>query len=102
MSWILGLVIIIIGVAIAIFVLSAANTRRGNRRDRHPILRDLADWYRRTAEDARCAPLRKELLKLARSQQRAERLISLEKLRNPGKPESWYLEKVIYDFKRGR
>lgn len=30
----------------------------------------------------------------------ANRLVSYEKKRNPGKPEQWYLEKVIYDLRR--
>ncbi|MGK7883816.1 MAG: hypothetical protein AB4057_04210 [Crocosphaera sp.] len=30
----------------------------------------------------------------------AERLIALQKQQNPGHPEKWYWEKVIYDLKR--
>lgn len=30
----------------------------------------------------------------------ADRLVSYEKSRNPGKTEQWYLEKVIYDLRR--
>ena len=30
----------------------------------------------------------------------ADRLVSYEKRRNPGKTEQWYLEKVIYDLRR--
>ena len=30
----------------------------------------------------------------------AQRLIDLEKIKHPGQPESWYLDKVVYDLKR--
>lgn len=100
MNWIVAVtIIIIVGVAIAYFYSPSTNSRRRNRR---PTFRNLVNWYQQTSENAKCASLRKELLRLARSQERAERLISVEKLKNPGKPEYWYLEKVIYDFKRGR
>lgn len=100
MNSIVGIaIVIVVGVAIAFFYLASTNSRQRNRR---PTLRNLVNWFERRVEDAKCAPLRKELLKLARSQARAERLIAVEKLRNPGKPEHQYLEKVIYDFKRGR
>jgi hypothetical protein len=32
----------------------------------------------------------------------ANRLIALERVKKPGQPTEWYLEKVIYDLKRGR
>lgn len=45
--------------------------------------------------------LRHELLLLLHNQgETANRLISLEKRKTPGRPEQWYLEKVIYDLKR--
>ena len=30
----------------------------------------------------------------------AQRLVNLEKMKHPGQPESWYLDKVIYDLQR--
>ncbi|MGB3496373.1 MAG: hypothetical protein WBA57_26845 [Elainellaceae cyanobacterium] len=45
--------------------------------------------------------LHHELMVLVHGQHdTAERLITSEKRRHPGKPESWYLEKVIYDLTR--
>ncbi len=46
---------------------------------------------------------RKKLLKLlGNNQATADRLISHAKLRNPGEPEQWYWEKVLYDLERDR
>ena len=45
--------------------------------------------------------LRRELLKRV-DKKTANRLIRYEKLKNPGKPEHWYLDKIVYDLKRGR
>ncbi|GAB4201766.1 MAG: hypothetical protein Fur006_54550 [Coleofasciculaceae cyanobacterium] len=54
-------------------------------------------------EKAKCTQLRKELLTLVRCRHdAAERLITLAKRKNPGKAKRWYLEKVIWDLKRGR
>jgi hypothetical protein len=54
-------------------------------------------------EDVACAPLRKQLLNLVRNKQdTAERLIVSSKKSTPGKSERWYLEKAIYDLRRGR
>ena len=43
----------------------------------------------------------RELLKRV-DRDTAQRLVDGEKRRNPGQPENWYLDKVIYDLKRGR
>lgn len=49
------------------------------------------------------AKLRKKLLILVKNQHDiANNLIRLEKLKNPGHSERWYLEKLIYDLQRGR
>ncbi len=49
----------------------------------------------------RCAKLEKKLLKQL-DLATAERLVALEKIKNPGKANSWYLEKVLYDLQRDR
>lgn len=56
-------------------------------------------WYQRMRADIECAPLRQKLGKIV-SQDTAERLIALARRKNPGKPERWYLEKVLYDLQR--
>jgi hypothetical protein len=61
----------------------------------------IKSWYKRMLVDIECAPLRRQLLKVV-SQDTAERLITLAKRKNPGKPERWYLEKVLYDLQRRR
>lgn len=58
-------------------------------------------WYQQMRVDIECAPLRQKILKIV-SQDTAERLIALAKRKNPGKPEHWYLEKVLYDLQRRR
>jgi hypothetical protein len=46
---------------------------------------------------------RQKLLKLlGNNQATADRLIGHAKLRNPGEPEQWYWEKVLYDLERDR
>jgi hypothetical protein len=68
-----------------------------------PIISILFHGYRWLTERSKCTVLRKELINLVRgSHDIAERLVNSEKHKNPGKPENWYLEKVIYDLKRGR
>lgn len=49
----------------------------------------------------KCANLRRELHRRV-SATTAERLVEHERFKYPNKPESWYLDKVIYDLKRGR
>ncbi len=49
----------------------------------------------------RSSPLKRELLRRV-SPETAERLIASERAKHPGKSEHWYLDKVIYDLKRGR
>jgi hypothetical protein len=47
--------------------------------------------------------VRQKLLKLlGNNQATADRLIRQAKLRNPGEPEQWYWEKVLYDLERDR
>jgi len=101
MSWVIAVVIIVAGLSIAVFSRSAS-ARRKNRQGRGSLLENLVEWYQQMSQNRQCAPLRKKLLKLARSQDLAERLIDHEKRKNPGKPEHWYLEKIIYDLRRGR
>lgn len=63
----------------------------------------LAIPDQRISGNRRCDRLRKELFRLVHCRQdTAERLVALAKKQNPGKPEHWYLEKVIFDLKRGR
>ena len=56
---------------------------------------------RQLGEDAKTASVRREILRRV-SQDTADRLIKLAKLQHPGKTEHWYLDKVLYDLKRGR
>lgn len=49
----------------------------------------------------RSRALKRELLRRV-SPETAERLIASERAKHPGKSEHWYLEKVIYNLKRGR
>lgn len=51
--------------------------------------------------NSRAGSLYRELLKRVDSGT-ADRLIASARRRNPGKSESWYLEKVLYDLRRGR
>ena len=67
------------------------------------MLNILSNWYQQVSETAKLNSLRRELLTLVHAEQdTADRLISTERYRQPGKSETWYLEKVIYDLRRGR
>jgi hypothetical protein len=47
--------------------------------------------------------LRQKLVKsLGNNQATVDRLINNAKLRNPGEPEQWYWEKVLYELERDR
>ncbi|NJP08972.1 MAG: site-2 protease family protein [Leptolyngbyaceae cyanobacterium RU_5_1] len=75
---------------------------RQNRRRSHVKSNRTPGWQL-FPKDAGITPLRKQLLNLVKQRQEtAEQLVALEKAKNPGKPERWYLEKIIYDLRRGR
>lgn len=61
----------------------------------------LTGFYRYWSESAACTKLRRELLILVHGQRTiADRLLTLERQKHPGKSERWCLEKVIYDLRR--
>ncbi|NET35271.1 MAG: hypothetical protein F6K19_25125 [Cyanothece sp. SIO1E1] len=67
------------------------------------IFAKIANQYQRVSEQTPGLSLNRELLNLVHGRRDvATSLLSFEKRRNPGHPESWYLDKVIYDLKRGR
>lgn len=57
-------------------------------------------WFGRSRQ-GNSGRLWRELLKRV-DDSTAKRLIDSEKQKNPGQAESWYLDKVLYDLKRGR
>ena len=63
-------------------------------------------WWHNCYQKIKCVILRIEIWFLLYSESdeiamnQVESLIKLEKYRNPGKSESWYLEKIIYDCRR--
>ncbi|WP_041619480.1 hypothetical protein [Stanieria cyanosphaera] len=58
-------------------------------------------WWQQYREAVRRSRLHQELLMLLHGQQdQAQRLINLEKSKNPGHLETWYLNKVIYDLRK--
>jgi len=61
----------------------------------------LSDSSGRRLGGFRSSPLKRELLRRV-SPETAERLVAAERAKHPGKSEHWYLEKVLYDLKRGR
>ena len=64
----------------------------------------IKDWWRQYREAYKCSNLRRELRLLlygeGKEEERAQMLIDREKYAHPGKLESWYLEKVIYNLRR--
>ena len=66
-------------------------------------LSNARKWWQDLHEDIECAPLEQKLSELVKKRlDVAERLLKSQKLRNPNQKRKWYLEKVIYDLKRGR
>ncbi|GBO51589.1 hypothetical protein APA_553 [Pseudanabaena sp. lw0831] len=66
-------------------------------------LSNVWQWWQDLQEDIECAPLEQKLNELVKRRwDVAERLLKAQKLRSPNQKRKWYLEKVIYDLKRGR
>ena len=58
-------------------------------------------WWQGHRESNRFSKLRHELMILSHGQSETmERLVNIEKIKHPNQPESWYLDKVIYDLRR--
>ena len=67
------------------------------------ITKNLQKWWQQYRETLRCSSLRRELWLLlygaGEEEKLANRLIQYEKYKCPGKLESWYLDKAIYNFR---
>lgn len=73
-----------------------------SQRRRAKLLAKLARGFKSFWKEGKCNTLNRELLEIVRDRDIANRLVNLAKLNYPGKSEEWYLEKVIYDLRRGR
>lgn len=73
------------------------SSRSFNYRFRFPLVSQL----NRMNEQRKCYHLRQQLSKRVPIST-ADRLVDYEKIQYPGKTESWYLDKVLYDLTRGR
>lgn len=102
-AWSVLLFILLACVAFLVypFTLTGKSKRLEKWRKRASTKQGFTEKFKDKLEQRRCTPLKKELLQRFKPDT-AERLIRLAKLQNPGKPEYWYLEKVLYDVKRGR
>lgn len=64
----------------------------------------IQGWWQQYREAARCSNLRRELWLMlygkGNEEELAETLVKSEKYAHPGKRESWYLERVIYNLRR--
>ena len=97
------LLIVVVALAFLIYLFNSSLKsgrlqRRIKQRSINPSLREKCQ---QRLEQWRCISLKRELLRRVQPDT-ASRLISSAKLRTPDKPERWYLEKVLYDLKRGR
>lgn len=101
--WWVALLILVACVVYLIspFTFAGKSRRSEQRRRKASVKQGFTEKFQDKLEQWRCAPLKRELLRRFRPDT-AERLIRLAKLEHPGKPEYWYLEKVLYDVKRGR
>ena len=94
MAWLIAIVAMI-----AALILSSRRFRKLLHLNRSS--KGITSKLRQLGEDARAAPLRREILKRV-SRDTADRLVKLARVQHPGKPEHWYLDKILYDLKRGR
>lgn len=89
--------VIILLIVIAAVTFSIFLSKSRNPAFKHVMRGELGQVF----VNHQCASLRRELLKRVHPNT-AARLINLAKLKHPGKSECWYLDKVLYDLKRGR
>lgn len=97
------LLIVVVALAFLIYLFNSSlkSGRRQQRIKQSSINPSLRKKFQQRLEQWRCVPLKRELLRRLQPDI-ASRLIASAKLKTPGKPEHWYLEKVLYDLKRGR
>lgn len=58
-------------------------------------------WWQKHRENERSKRLQRELMRLLHNRSDiAQQSIARQKREHPGQPESWYLDKVIYDLER--
>ncbi len=69
------------------------------------VVKTIRDWWQQYREANRCSNLREELRLLlygeGNEEELAKILIGSEKYAHPGRPESWYIEQVIYKLRKG-
>lgn len=81
---------------------STSKCKRLARQSNQTFIRlGLGEKFQKRFEEWNSASLKRELQQRVKSDT-AERLMSSARIKNPGKSERWYLEKVLYDLKRGR
>lgn len=86
--------------AIVFALIAATSPAKNAASTRPPKTQSKKGWFGGT-QSKNTGRQWRELLKRV-DDETATRLINSEKQKNPGQPESWYLDKVLYDLKRGR
>jgi hypothetical protein len=97
--WLVGLLIVVLALAFLSTLKSGRLQRR--RKQTFIIKQGFIEKFKERFEEWRCASLKRKLLQRLQPDT-ASRLITSARFKTPGKPEHWYLEKVLYDLKRGR
>ncbi len=96
------IVILVLATVIFInYVNPSTSSQNGILSKLSSFLTSFRGKFRRVKTRSKASPLRRELLKRV-DPATADRLISSARRRTPGKSEHWYLEKVLYDLRRGR
>ncbi|HBE18177.1 MAG TPA: hypothetical protein DEG17_16455 [Cyanobacteria bacterium UBA11149] len=94
---------ILSAILLSIGLLGSSSQRRScSQRRRANLFSKLAHSFKSFWKEGKCHALNRELLQIVRDRDIASRLVMSAKLNYPGKSEEWYLEKVIYDLRRGR
>ena len=84
------------------FFTSLSRPRTCCERKRAALFPQLIESLKSCWQKNKCDSLNRELMHIVRDRDTARRLVMSAKTNYPGKAEEWYLEKVIYDLRRGR
>ena len=101
--WLFGFSIFLILLVVLTFRSLTSGDKANRERQFRSDVTSVVNIWERIGEDRKCAALRRELLnRVHHRREIAERLLASTRKNHPGRSQRWYLEKVIYDLKRGR
>ncbi len=100
-SDIVSLIIVLVVLSLLLWLFFSAGKPTSRRRRRRKATRPFQEPVR-PAGNVRAATQRRLMLLLHDDRRAADRLLTQVRLKYPGKSETWYWEKVIFDLERDR